>query len=243
VKNDRPREHPRYDAAIFDLFGTLVNNFSARLHNDVVIRMAAILGAQYDAFAVGWNETTWPQRVTGELPTVEANLVHVCRALGLDVGVAQITAAADTLLTFTRAALAPRRDAGDTLAALKARGLTIGLVSDCGPAVPLLWPETPFASLIDVPIFSCAVGLKKPDPRIYGLACERLGVQAPRCLYVGDGSSQELSGAQRVGMRAVLVRCNYDDSYDVQRLEVMAWQGPAITTLGDVVSLVDDEDR
>jgi len=67
-----------------------------------------------------------------------------------------------------------------------------------------------------------------------------MGVQARRCLYVGDGSSQELSGAQRAGMCAVLVRCDHDDSYDVQHLDVVEWQGPAIMTLGDVVPLVDE---
>ena len=41
--------------------------------------------------------------------------------------------------------------------------------------------------MIDEPVFSCVVGLCKPDPRIYRLALERLSVQAEESLFVGDG--------------------------------------------------------
>jgi putative hydrolase of the HAD superfamily len=44
------------------------------------------------------------------------------------------------------------------------------------------------------------------DPRIYEIACERLGVEAGDCLFVGDGANDELPGAERVGMAAVQLR-------------------------------------
>jgi len=57
------------------------------------------------------------------------------------------------------------------------------------------------------------------------------------CIYVGDGSSQELTGAAAVGMRPVLKRTDLSDVYDSHRPEVEDWRGPAvdeIKELGDM---------
>jgi putative hydrolase of the HAD superfamily len=47
--------------------------------------------------------------------------------------------------------------------------------------------------------------MRKPDPRIYRLACEELGVEPEEAMFVGDGANDELAGAERVGMRSVLI--------------------------------------
>ena len=137
--------------------------------------------------------------------------------------------------------LVPRHDTLETLQELRSAGYKIGLISDCTAEVPLLWPETPFVQLIDVPIFSCAVHLKKPDPRIYLLACERLEVVPQRCLFVGDGGSRELNGATAVGMDAIMIRMEHEDTYDVHRLEADVWEGSSVITLKNILPFVDDK--
>lgn len=94
----------------------------------------------------------------------------------------------------------------ETLRALKSCGLKVGLTSNCGPDVPRLWQSVPLSTLMDVSVFSCAVGVRKPDPKIYTAVCTRLGVEAAACIYVGDGSSEELYDAAQVGMYPVLKR-------------------------------------
>ena len=101
--------------------------------------------------------------------------------------------------------VANREYALATLQALKEAGRPIGLISDCSPEVPLLWDETPLAEFIADPVLSCAVGLRKPDARIYLLACERLGVDPYRAVFVGDGDSNEIQGAADVGLCPILV--------------------------------------
>lgn len=93
--------------------------------------------------------------------------------------------------------------------------MKIGLISDCSCEIPLHWGSTPFAPLIDCPIFSCSVGLKKPDPQIYSLACEHLAIQPHECLYVGDGSSREFTGAAQSGMYPVCVQATFLNNSDV----------------------------
>lgn len=122
---------------------------------------------------------------------------------------------------------------------MKQRGYSIGLISDCSPEVPLLWQETPFVPLIDAAIFSCAVKLKKPNSRIYRLACQKLGVIPENCLYVGDGASRELTGASRVGMRPVMIRVPYEDGYEAYRPDSEAWQGPTISSLEEVMKFLE----
>lgn len=127
-----------------------------------------------------------------------------------------------------------------TLTQLRADGYRIGLVSDCTAEVPTLWSAMPLAPLIDHPIFSCREGITKPDPRMYLLACQKLGVDRQECLYVGDGSSQELTGASAVGMRAVMIDSAPIELAGVDRTDALSWRGERIATLSEVIPLVQE---
>lgn len=225
---------------IFDLFGTLVDDFSFTEYRLMLSEMAAAVSIGLEDLERLWVDT-FDARTKGLFATIEANIEHICRALGVSAPADRIAAAALIRRDFTRRSLSPKPDAVQTLAQLKASGYKTGLISDCSPEVPALWAETPFAPLVDVPVFSAAAGVKKPDPRIYLLACERLEVRPQDCLYVGDGSSRELTGASQVGMYAVLISVAYEevfDSYAAYRREARDWKGPAISALSDVLALL-----
>ncbi len=57
----------------------------------------------------------------------------------------------------------------------------------------------------DVLTFSDVVGVRKPDPRIFRLTLEGLGVVPNRALHVGDDSTTDIVGARSMGMWAVLL--------------------------------------
>lgn len=227
----------RYEAVIFDLYGTLVDNFSFREHERVIRDMSSALGLTEGDFVPLWEETL-PDRHIGQFMSIEDNLRHICETLGVSADKEDMSAATEIRLRFSRRSLVPRPEAVDTLGALRNGGHKIGLISDCASDVPGLWSETPFEPLVDVPVFSCAVGLKKPDPKIYRLTCEKLGVAPADCLYIGDGSSKELSGARRVGMRAVLCRVDLEDVYDQRREDVDGWRGAEVSALSETLALV-----
>jgi putative hydrolase of the HAD superfamily len=105
----------------------------------------------------------------------------------------------------------------------------------CSEDVVDVWPETPFAGLFDAEVFSSSCGLRKPDARIYRLALDELGVEPTDALFVGDGANDELAGAERVGMRAVLIR---RPDAEPAWPEVRAWTGPRITAIPEVLELV-----
>jgi len=91
------------------------------------------------------------------------------------------------------------------LQALKKSGKKLGLISNAYSMEVAAWDRSPIASLFDTAIFSCHDRLAKPDPAIYNLCLDRLGVSAGDVLYVGDGGSNELEGAQTVGLTTVMI--------------------------------------
>ena len=52
-------------------------------------------------------------------------------------------------------------------------------------------------------IVSDAVGLRKPDPAIFYLDCEKLGVEVERCVFVGDNKQVDIEGAMQAGLSAI----------------------------------------
>jgi putative hydrolase of the HAD superfamily len=211
---------------IFDLWDTLVDfdPVAGRAFQD---RVAERLGSDPDEFAALWLEG----RSVRESGTLREYLL----------GIGATGDLVDELVAMrresTRSLLAPRPGAVETLAELRARGYGVGLISVCSEDVPDVWGETVLADLFDVTVFSCSVGLRKPDPRIYRLACRDLGVEPDEALFVGDGANDELAGAERVGMRAVLIhRAGEEPPWE----EVRGWQGPRITAIPQVLSLLDE---
>jgi putative hydrolase of the HAD superfamily len=227
----------KYQAVIFDLFGTLVPSESSREYEQTLIEMADAISAPPGDFARLWHDS-WYGRMTGRFPTTEANIEHICQKLDVHAGRDMVSASVSIRRAFVQRLLNPWPDAVDTLAQLMQKGYKIGLISDCSPEVPLLWPETPFESLIDVPVFSCDVGLKKPDLRMYQSACDRLGVSPRDCLYIGDGGSRELTGAAAAGMHPVMISVP-EQPGDAYRHEAEEWHGLSISALREVLTLVD----
>ncbi|SIQ08779.1 HAD family hydrolase [Micromonospora avicenniae] len=64
-----------------------------------------------------------------------------------------------------------------------------------------------FADLTDCLVYSHEVGMSKPDPRIYLLACERLGVPPKRTLFLDDVPAA-VEGARAVGIHGVRFESN-----------------------------------
>lgn len=227
----------RYRAVIFDLFGTLLEVWSWAEFHEMMADMAATLGAPVDEFSKLWLSTN-SLRMTGHFASTEANIEHVCRELSVEPASTQIDTAARIRLDFAWRTFVPRPDAIATLTQLKNDGYRTGLISDCSHEVPVLWNDTPFAPLIDAAVHSCTVGFKKPGPRIYALACERLAVSPRECLYVGDGGSHELTGASNAGMTAVLIRVPHEDGIDAHRIDVQEWHGPVVSSLREIMNLL-----
>ncbi|UCB43124.1 MAG: HAD family hydrolase [Dehalococcoidales bacterium] len=227
----------KYTAVIFDLFGTLIDNFSDEEYRKVLAEMASVLSAPSDDFENLWLGL-FEERVTGVLESPVGAIGCVCQKLNVRPDNAQIENAARIRFDMSRRVMKLRQDAVKVLSHLKTEGYKTGLISDCSYETTVVWEDLPLAPLIDVAVFSCLVGIKKPDARIYHLATEQLEVRPEDCLYVGDGSSQELTGATRVGMSPVLIRIPDETWEDPYPNDVRDWSGPRVSSLTEVLALV-----
>jgi epoxide hydrolase-like predicted phosphatase len=63
----------------------------------------------------------------------------------------------------------------------------------------------PVDELFDVVVDSCEVGVRKPNPAIFGIALERLGGLAPAAVAFLDDAPGNVAGARTAGLHAVLV--------------------------------------
>ena len=98
------------------------------------------------------------------------------------------------------------------------------------------WISTWLKDVVDVVAFSCELGVRKPHPEMYLAVTRRLDVQPEECLFIGDGDSDELHGANALGMSTkMLVDPNLLDMD--RRDTVRKWDGAVINSLAD---LLDD---
>lgn len=96
-------------------------------------------------------------------------------------------------------------DVVPTLMRLKERGHCLGIISNWDRRLTRLLEGLGIAGLLDTIISSAEVGLHKPDPRIFQLACDRVGVEPREAVHVGDHHYADILGASAVGMTTVLI--------------------------------------
>jgi putative hydrolase of the HAD superfamily len=211
-------------AVVFDLWDTLVD-FDQEFSRGFTDTIADVLGRDRAEFAELWLSGR-PVRDSGPM-------LDYLASIGVDGDARDEVVALRR--EWARQALVPRPGAVETLRELRERGLRTGLVSVCSDDVPAVWAGTGFHGLFDSEVFSCDVRLRKPDPRIYLLCCEQLGVEPAEALFVGDGANDELAGAERVGMRAALI---HRPSQEPLWPEARAWEGRRITSVPEVLDLL-----
>ena len=88
----------------------------------------------------------------------------------------------------------------DVLCKIRDKKIKLGLISNARPEEAAAWQESRLSSLFDSVVFSFEAGSLKPEPQIYHIGCDRLNVTPNASLFVGDGGSDELTGAAGVGM-------------------------------------------
>jgi putative hydrolase of the HAD superfamily len=92
----------------------------------------------------------------------------------------------------------------DWLRSARARhGLRLALLTNNVREWQPLWRTEHLDELFETIVDSGFVGLRKPDPRIYALTLERLGLRAEECVFVDD-LAPNVDAARELGFHAVL---------------------------------------
>ncbi|RAO48591.1 hypothetical protein GAR06_01452 [Micromonospora saelicesensis] len=212
---------------IFDLFHTLVHGADDE-RDRVVGEMALVVGVAPAALVAAYH-ATWRDRLVRW--DVEETVRILAGRLGGTPTDEQVIRAGGHRRALARRVLGAVSAATlDVLDALRDDGHPLALISNATSETAEAWPQSPLARRFDVAVFSCEVGLAKPNPAIYRIAAERLGVAPAECVFVGDGADGELAGAAAVGM-TVLRTTEHNDTDP-------SWGGRAFAALGDLPVLL-----
>ncbi|MEM7130648.1 MAG: HAD family hydrolase [Chloroflexota bacterium] len=110
------------------------------------------------------------KRYTGQIADFKTALARICERIDLKPDPAiiehiineRLVIKRDPFLNLDRQVLA-------MLTALSNRPVKIGILSNAGSEDVAAWPDSKLGDYVDAAIFSCNVGLMKPDARIYHL--------------------------------------------------------------------------
>ena len=95
--------------------------------------------------------------------------------------------------------------AAAALALARDRGVRTAVISNSNGSVRAILEHLGLLPSLEFVIDSSAVGVEKPDPRIFRIALERSGLLPDEAIYIGDIYSVDVLGARAAGMRAVLL--------------------------------------
>ncbi|MEO2151532.1 MAG: TIGR02253 family HAD-type hydrolase [Thermococcus sp.] len=124
-------------------------------------------------------------------------------------------------------------DAVETIKALKALGLHVGIITDSdNDYIEAHLKALGIYDLFDSITTSEEAGYFKPHPRPFQLALEKAGVKPEKSLYVGDNPRKDCVGAKNVGMLSVLL------DPKAEKRELWGNCDFVVSKLGDVVEIV-----
>jgi putative hydrolase of the HAD superfamily len=183
---------------LFDLFETLVTESAASVRR--ASSLARQLRVNEDAYKRYWGPRR--QGIVLGRSSFRDTLFEIARTLG--------ATPEESLLDHLRSERVRQKaavlhdvepDVLATIEALRGRGLKLGLITNCFAEDVVGWDSSPLYSFFDVALFSCAVGLAKPDPQIYLLACRELHLLPAHALFIGDGGRTNFGRSPSRGAR------------------------------------------
>ncbi len=185
-------------AVVFDIGGVVQDSplhAIARYERDHGLPPHAINRAVVAAGERG----AWSRLERGEL-TVE----RFCEPFEADCRAQGLAVSATRLMEYIAEAGRPRPPMLRAIARLRERGLRVGALTNNWVRESDAPGLHPLHVHFDAWIESRAVGMRKPDPRIYRLVCGRLGVEPPRAAFLDDIGAN-LKAARALGMHTIKV--------------------------------------
>src|SRR5687767_5791609 len=218
-----PIESVAVEAVVFDWGGTLSvfggvemqDMWRLAAEHLAPVRADEVCARLVEVEAASWERIAVDQRST----TLSSLLAEASSALGLDVAEAVLEEAALHHLDSWTPHIRHEADAAPTLAALRERGLRIGLLSNTH------WPRAfhehflerdGLVELIDVRCYTSELEHTKPHPDAFAAVLDALDVKPVDAVFVGDRPYDDVWGARSIGMRAVLRRNPLVPAYDVE---------------------------
>jgi HAD superfamily hydrolase (TIGR01509 family) len=190
------------DAVTVDGFGTLVRLIDPVPTLAEALRERGLERNPEDVRRAFAAEVAYykPRAATGRDAESLGALRLCCARVFLEAAGAELPAESFVEAFMASIVLEPMPGALETAVSLRQRGLEVAVVSNWDIGLAELLGRIGAASLFTAIVTTAEAGAPKPDPSVFRLALERLGVQPERSLHVGDEPEDE-QGALAAGMR------------------------------------------
>jgi putative hydrolase of the HAD superfamily len=185
-------------AVVFDLGGVVMDSplrAISRYERDHGLGPNAI----GHAILAAGEDGAWARLERGELavrdffPAFEVD----CRTHGVEVSGARVMA-------YIADAAVPRPRMLQAIRRIRERGLRVAALTNNWVTTEVRPERAALREMFHVFVESSAVGLRKPDPRIYQLTCRQLGVEPPQAVFLDD-IGRNLKSARALGMTTIKV--------------------------------------
>jgi putative hydrolase of the HAD superfamily len=204
----------RFSACLIDVFGTVLSTDFPRYTAALAER------ADVDADAFATSVVLWSKAVMDGSTSIEDALAETVAACGGSASPSLVAELVALDLALVRDLSVLHDDTVPFLESLRERGVRTAFVSNCSSNTRPLLDHLGISGLVDEMVLSCEAGAAKPDPEIYRVALERLGVRAADAVFVDD-QVDYCAGAAALGIHAVRID-RLDGEGDIATLAELA---------------------
>ncbi|MEE9268049.1 MAG: HAD-IA family hydrolase [Thermoplasmata archaeon] len=96
-------------------------------------------------------------------------------------------------------------DVQPTLGRLQEEGYRLGIISNASHKLPGLLEDLGLARRFESITYSYAVGVEKPDPKVFHAALTAMNVEPHEAVHIGDNLEADVRGAAQVGLTPMLI--------------------------------------
>ena len=221
-------------AVFFDLFFTLIYP-SYSIENEYEI--IGISSSEWESYAE--NNILYDERAKGKIRNEREIIDRIINIMPYKVTEEQKR---KILLKreerMKRALLSIDNKVLEVLGRIREKGIKIGLISNADIIDIKYWNDSPLPAFFDSVIFSCDVGILKPETEIYQLAMKSLNVKPEESIFIGDGGSNELFGARRAGMKTIFSEY-LDCKSKIQKEMIIKYSDYHIESFDDILKFID----
>jgi putative hydrolase of the HAD superfamily len=240
------------DAVLFDLGSTLIyfdSPWTEVLPEADAALVAALCAAgltlDEDSFLEGFRQRLAYYYAERDTEFIEYTTAYILRGLLAEHGYPNpadglVAAALGAMYRVSQAHWQPEADAIPTLQALRQRGYRLGVVSNAGDDadVQSLIDKAGVRPYLDVILSSARVGIRKPNPRIFHLALEQLGVAPQKAAMVGDTLGADILGARNAGLLGIWITRRADSAANRAHADTIQ-PDAAVATLAELPDLLE----
>jgi putative hydrolase of the HAD superfamily len=201
-------------AVVFDCYSTLIDIKTNEQKNEIFHYLSLYLqyyGAKVDAAklksALDLERDRYVQSKGEQYPEVDLEVAfgNILRKEGLgNPFLAESCCKLLRVLSRERFELFP--DSIPVLKEIERSGYPLGVVSDAQKVFCLEEAEIlGLNRFFDCIVLSTQFGFRKPDPRLFRIACTMLNTPPEEAVYIGNELETDVKGAQQIGMQTILL--------------------------------------